>query len=67
MAEEVPDVQLTRILLDGPGRESMPEPMAVDPGNACSAGQAAEHLLEAVGLEGDASTERAIPTGGDEE
>ena len=67
VTEQVLNVQLARILLDGPGGEGMAEAVGMDLGEAGLASQAPEELLEAVGPQGDAGTQGAMPACSDEE
>src|SRR3972149_7114289 len=68
VAKEVLHVELAGILFYRPGGESVAEAVGVDLGHPGLAAPAPQHLLEAVGAQGDPGPQPTVGTGtGDEE
>ena len=66
VAEEVLDVELARVVGDGPGGEGVPEAMGMDPRNPRSFAQPPQQLLKPIGPEPHAGVEPPVASGEEE-
>lgn len=67
MPQQVPDIKLSGVVLDGPGRKSVPEAVRVDLLDAGLPAKSTQHLLQAIWLKADAVIESAMSVRGVEE